>query len=119
MVSVVFMVTVAFVALILSVRRGWWRTRTAQALAWGDEVASQVHMRHETTMRQSPAEGPSAVPTAVVKLPSSLSQIRVRGAPESHAKTRIQSREVVAAVWGDRPLAVHTRKPSGSLRNRL
>jgi hypothetical protein len=30
MVSVVFMVTVAFVALILSVRRGWWRTCTAQ-----------------------------------------------------------------------------------------
>jgi hypothetical protein len=30
MVSVVFIVTVALVALILLVRRGWWRTRTAQ-----------------------------------------------------------------------------------------
>jgi hypothetical protein len=30
MLSVVFMVTVALVALVLLVRRGWWRTRTAQ-----------------------------------------------------------------------------------------
>jgi hypothetical protein len=30
MLSVIFIVTVVCVALILSVRRGWWRTRTAQ-----------------------------------------------------------------------------------------
>jgi hypothetical protein len=30
MVSLVFIVTVALVALILLVRRGWWQTRTAQ-----------------------------------------------------------------------------------------
>jgi hypothetical protein len=30
MVSLVFMVTVAVVALILLVRRGWWQTRTVQ-----------------------------------------------------------------------------------------
>ena len=98
----------------------WMRLlQTSQALAWGDEVASQVHMRHETTMRQSPAEGSSTAAAAAVKLPSRLSQIRVGGAPEPHAKTRIQSTRVVAAIWGNRPLAVHTRKPSGSQRNRL
>jgi hypothetical protein len=31
--------------------------QTSQALAWGDEVASQVHMRHATIMCQSPAKG--------------------------------------------------------------
>lgn len=67
-------------------------------LGVGDEVASQVHMRHETTMRQSPAEGSSTAPAAAVRLPSRVSQIRVGGAPEPHAKTRIQSREMVAAV---------------------
>jgi hypothetical protein len=82
-------------------------------------VVSQVHMRHEATVRQSPAGGPSTAPAASVKLPSSLSQTRVSGAPEFHAKTPIHPREVVAAVWGNRPLAVHTGKPSGNMRSRL
>jgi predicted Zn-dependent protease len=35
MLSVVFMVTVVFVALILLVRRVWWRKGPAQRLQWG------------------------------------------------------------------------------------
>jgi Flp pilus assembly protein TadD len=40
MVSVVFMVTVVLVALILLVRRGWWRTRTAQLSQGGVPLTS-------------------------------------------------------------------------------
>jgi hypothetical protein len=49
MLSVVFMVTVVFVALILLVRRGWWRKGTAQR--------SQGGIPHETLALEAFMQG--------------------------------------------------------------
>ena len=96
MVSVVLMVTVAFVALVLLVRRGWWRTRTAQLPQGG--------VPHETLALEAFMQGNAYL--AAEKFPDATAAFqRALGLDPKRAHVVDRYRSGTAATRGARDAA--------------